>query len=104
MFTATNGIILPTTVTGSWPRPGWFDTGLWGKGLSTRLADVKYREQFTDALSAVIKDQERAGLDILTNGDYHLDPDLGGLSWLLYPFERLGGVSRELYPAHEGSA
>jgi 5-methyltetrahydropteroyltriglutamate--homocysteine methyltransferase len=98
MFTATDGIILPTTVTGSWPRPIWFDTGLWGKPLSTGLADVKYREQFTDAVSAVITDQERAGLDILTNGDFHLDPDLGGRAWLLYPVERLHGVTElDLY-------
>jgi 5-methyltetrahydropteroyltriglutamate--homocysteine methyltransferase len=94
MLTATDGIILPTTVTGSWPRPVWFDTGLWGKPLSTGLADVRYREEFTDAVSAVITDQERAGLDILTNGDFHLDPDLGGRSWLLYPVERLGGVTQ----------
>jgi 5-methyltetrahydropteroyltriglutamate--homocysteine methyltransferase len=98
MYTATEGIILPTTVTGSWPRPGWFDSGLWGKPLSTGLAEIKYREQFTDAVSAVITDQERAGLDILTNGDFHLDPDLGGRSWLLYPVERLSGMTKlDLY-------
>jgi 5-methyltetrahydropteroyltriglutamate--homocysteine methyltransferase len=98
MFTATDGVMLPTTVTGSWPRPVWFDTGLWGKPLSTGLANVKYREQFTDAVSSVVNDQERAGLDIVTNGDFHLDADLGGRSWLLYPVERLAGVTElDLY-------
>ena len=41
----------------------------------------------------MIGDQELAGLDILTNGDYHLDADFAGRSWFSYPLERLGGVS-----------
>jgi 5-methyltetrahydropteroyltriglutamate--homocysteine methyltransferase len=57
------------------------------------MTDLAYREQFTDAVSAVIADQERAGLDILTNGDFHLDANLAGASWLLYPVERLAGVA-----------
>jgi 5-methyltetrahydropteroyltriglutamate--homocysteine methyltransferase len=93
MFTTTDGTILPTTVTGSWPRPSWFGEGLWHQPFSTRMNDLKYREPFTDSVTTVIGDQERAGLDILTNGDYHHDPDLGGRSWLLYPVERLGGVT-----------
>jgi 5-methyltetrahydropteroyltriglutamate--homocysteine methyltransferase len=93
VFTTTDGIMLPTTVTGSWPRPTWFSEGLRQKPFSTRMNDVGYREQFSDAVSVVISDQERAGLDVLTNGDYHHDQDLGGRSWLLYPVERLGGVT-----------
>lgn len=93
MFTATADLILPTTVTGSWPRPGWYSGGLWQRSLSDALTDVTYREQFTDALSVVVGDQERAGLDIVTNGDYHLDPDIGGQSWMLYPIERMRGVA-----------
>jgi 5-methyltetrahydropteroyltriglutamate--homocysteine methyltransferase len=57
------------------------------------MADVAYREQFVDAISAVLSDQELAGLDILTNGDYHLDADLAGRSWFSYPSERLSGIS-----------
>jgi 5-methyltetrahydropteroyltriglutamate--homocysteine methyltransferase len=41
----------------------------------------------------VISDQELAGLDILTNGDSHLDADLAGRSWFSYPSERLSGIS-----------
>ena len=41
----------------------------------------------------MIWDQELAGLDILTNGDYHLDFDLAGRSWFSYPSERLSGIS-----------
>ena len=60
---------------------------------STGLGDVEFREQHFDAVATVIGDQELAGLDILTNGDYHLDFDLAGRSWFSYPSERLSGVS-----------
>ena len=78
MLTATKDLMLPATVTGSWPRPRWYDGGLWGRPLDTALLDVRFREQFLDAHATVIADQERAGLDILTNGDYHLDEDFAG--------------------------
>ena len=92
MFTTTADRILPTTVTGSWPRPTWFTSGLWGRTLSDALLDISYREQLLDAVSVVVGEQERAGLDIVANGDYHLDPDLAGLSWMRYPLERIDGL------------
>ena len=102
MFTATADRVLPTTVTGSWPRPTWFDAGLWGRSLSDALVDISYREQLLDAVSVVVGEQERAGLDIVTNGDYHLDPDLAGLSWMRYPLERVDGLDvRQAVPAIE---
>ena len=78
MLTTTKDIMFPTTVTGSWPRPRWFDKSLWARTLSDAMTDVDYREKFLDAVAAVVSDQEQAGLDILTNGDYHLDENLGG--------------------------
>ena len=51
MFTATKDLILPTTVTGSWPRPRWYTAGSSGRPLDTALMDVGFREQFTDALA-----------------------------------------------------
>jgi 5-methyltetrahydropteroyltriglutamate--homocysteine methyltransferase len=95
MFTVTDGIVMPTTVTGSWPRPFWYTSNLAGRSASDALADARYREELTDAVAVVLSDQERAGLDILTNGDYHLDADLGGRSWMLYPVERLPGIATE---------
>jgi 5-methyltetrahydropteroyltriglutamate--homocysteine methyltransferase len=56
------------------------------------MMDVSYREQFTDAVATILCDQERSGLDILTNGDLHLDASLGGHSWELFPTERVGGI------------
>lgn len=93
MLTATRDLLLPTTVTGSWPRPSWYDANLFGRPFSTGMADVRYRERYVDAISCVIGDQELAGLDIVTNGDYHLDADLAGRSWFSYPSERVWGVS-----------
>jgi 5-methyltetrahydropteroyltriglutamate--homocysteine methyltransferase len=102
MFTVSDGIALPTTVTGSWPRPYWYTSNLAGRSASDALADARYREELTDAVAVVVSDQERAGLDILTNGDYHLDADLGGRSWMLYPVERLPGIaSGETVPASD---
>lgn len=59
------------------------------------MSDVTFREQFIDAVSAIISDQDAAGLDILTNGDYHLDADLAGRSWFSYPTQRFSGISDE---------
>ena len=93
MLTATKDLVLPTTVTGSWPRPTWFTGNLLERPFSTAMGDVAYREQFVDAVGCVLGDQQFAGLDILTNGDYHLDADLAGRSWFSYPTERLEGIS-----------
>ena len=78
MLTATAHLILPSTTTGSFPRPRWFDTSMWGRPLDTCMLDVRFREKFQDALAVVISDQERTGLDILTHGDFHLDEALAG--------------------------
>lgn len=95
MLTATKDLILPTTVTGSWPRPTWYDSDTGGERFATCMTDVRFRERFEDAIAVVISDQERAGLDILCNGDYHLDPEFAGRSWLHYPLDRLGGLSAD---------
>src|SRR5947207_1893795 len=105
MLTATKDLLLPTTVTGSWPRPTWYTRSLHGGAFSEGMADTHFREQFADAVSTVLTDQELAGLDILTNGDYHLDNDLAGRSWFSYPTERLAGTaSYDLEPAAGRSA
>src|SRR5579871_197022 len=93
MLTATRDILLPTTVTGSWPRPSWFRGNLDRRPFSSAMSDVGYREQYVDAISTVLADQAFAGLDGLTNGDYHLDNDVGGGSWFSYPTERFAGMA-----------
>ena len=51
-----------------------------------------FREQYMDAVAAVINAQEAAGLDIVTDGDSRFDLAVGGKSWFFYPIERLGGI------------
>ena len=90
-FTATKDLMLPATVTGSWPRPRWYNMSTWGRPLDTAMMDPWFREQFTDAHAVVVSDQARAGLDILTTGDYHLDEDVAGRSWHHYMLQRWKG-------------
>ena len=91
MFTITANQVLPTTITGSWPRPRWFDLSMWGRPLDSCMMDVRFREKFQDALAVVLSDQERAGIDILTHGDLHCDDDMAGRSWHHYPIQRWAG-------------
>jgi 5-methyltetrahydropteroyltriglutamate--homocysteine methyltransferase len=99
MFTATANLTLPSTVTGSWPRPRWFDVSMWGRPLDTCMMDVRFREKFQDALAVVVSDQERAGLDLLTHGDFHCDEDMAGRAWHHYPAAALGGLRGRSPPA-----
>ena len=101
MLTVTKDLILPATVTGSWPRPRWFDMSMWGKPLDTCMLDIRFREKFQDALAIVISDEERAGLDILTHGDYHCDEDFAGRSWHHYPIQRWTGFEGDHLQSEE---
>ncbi|HMO14628.1 MAG TPA: cobalamin-independent methionine synthase II family protein [Pirellulaceae bacterium] len=93
MLTVTANQVLPTTITGSWPRPRWMDMSMWGQPLDTCMMDVRFREKFQDALSVFSSDQERAGIDIVTHGDLHCDEDFAGRSWHHYPLQRWGGFA-----------
>jgi 5-methyltetrahydropteroyltriglutamate--homocysteine methyltransferase len=93
MFNATKELTLPTTITGSLPRPAWYTENLGSRPFRDAIADARFREQYTDAVSTYIRDQERAGLDIVTDGDARLDSDVGGMSWFQYPARRFKGLS-----------
>src|ERR1700674_5126136 len=66
-------MILPTTITGSYPRPLWSDRSLAGRSFKSALGDSLFREQYLDAVASVIAEQEAAGLDIVTDGDSRFD-------------------------------
>lgn len=93
MFTVTKDHVLPTTITGSWPRPRWMDVSMWGQPLDTCMMDVRFREKFQDSMAVVISDQERAGIDIVCHGDLHCDEDYAGRSWHHYPLQRWQGFT-----------
>ena len=92
MLTVTRDMVLPTAITGSYPRPLWFDLSLNGRSFKSALGESLFREQYLDAVAAVINAQEAAGLDIVTDGDSRFDLAVGGKSWFFYPIERLGGI------------
>ena len=72
MFTATKDLILPSTTTGSFPRPRWFDVSMWGKPLDTCMLDIRFREKFQDALETFCIVQERDGLYLVRLVDFNL--------------------------------
>ena len=101
MFTVTKDLMLPATITGSWPRPHWFDVSMWGKSLDACMLQVAWREKFQDALAVVISEQERAGLDILSHGDFHCDEDMAGIA--IYLASRAGAyVTGTVIPVDGG--
>ena len=51
----------------------------------------RFREQYVDALSVYLREQEVAGLDIVTDGDCRFDQDIGGQSWTSYPPHHMAG-------------
>ena len=78
MLNATRDLVLPTTITGSYPRPHWFTEELRGRGFKDALGDSRFREQYLDAVSTLVREQEMAGLDIVTDGDSRFDLTVGG--------------------------
>jgi 5-methyltetrahydropteroyltriglutamate--homocysteine methyltransferase len=93
MLKTTRDMIMPTAITGSYPRPAWFDMSLGGRSFKAALGDSLFREQYLDAVACIVNAQEAAGLDIVTDGDSRFDLAVGGKSWFFYPIERLGGVT-----------
>jgi hypothetical protein len=45
---------LTTAITGSYPRPLWYDVNLRGQSFKAALGDSLFREQYLDAVAAVI--------------------------------------------------
>src|SRR5437762_7331557 len=92
MLRVTRDLMLPTAITGSYPRPLWFTESLHGRSFKSAMGESIFREQYLDAVACVINAQEAAGLDIVTDGDSRFDLAGGGKSWFFYPIERLGGI------------
>jgi 5-methyltetrahydropteroyltriglutamate--homocysteine methyltransferase len=77
--------ILPTSMLGSYSMPGWLDrlkTEYFARRMSRRDLDAIY----DTAVKATIKDEEVAGLDIITDGEARRD------NMVDYFIERMNGV------------
>ena len=105
MLKATKGKILPTSIIGSLPRPSWYNENLGTRSFVDAMANNKFREQYVDALSCYLKDQEVAGLDIVTDGDCRFDADVAGHNWFSYaPLHMDGFAGARPYAAQGGLA
>jgi len=91
MLKATAGKVMPTTVIGSLPRPSWYTENMGTRSFLEAMVTTKFREQYVDALSVYLTEQEVAGLDIVTDGDCRFDQDIGGQSWTSYPPHHMTG-------------
>ena len=94
--------ILPTTMVGSYPRPHWFTHQLLGRDVRVAFKEVQHEEAYDDAVATVIRDQEDAGLDIVTDGNMWYDDYVGVIgSFCWYMYERIGGFehAREQHPS-----
>jgi 5-methyltetrahydropteroyltriglutamate--homocysteine methyltransferase len=94
MFRGTKDVILPTTITGSLPRPSWYTENLGTRTFLDAMVNRRFREQYEDALTCYLRDQELAGLDICTDGDCRFDDDVCGQSWSNYPTRHMSGFER----------
>jgi 5-methyltetrahydropteroyltriglutamate--homocysteine methyltransferase len=50
MFRATDGVILPTSIIGSLPRPSWYTASLGMRSFREAMVHAPYREQYIDAV------------------------------------------------------
>src|SRR5918911_3819970 len=91
MLKATAVKVMPTTITGSLPRPSWYTENLSTKSFLDAMVISRFREQYVDALSCYLREQETAGLDIVTDGDCRFDQDVGGQSWTSSPPHHMEG-------------
>ena len=82
---------------GSYPRPRWFRHQLYGRDVLDAFKNFEHHEAFVDATRSVLRDQELAGLDIVTDGQMWFDDlHMGIGSFLWYWFERIGGIGNAM--------
>jgi 5-methyltetrahydropteroyltriglutamate--homocysteine methyltransferase len=99
MYKASAGVVLPTSIIGSLPRPSWYTATLGTQSFLEAMVNSRFREQYEDAVSAFLRAQEMAGLDICTDGDAHYDEQVAGMSWQSYPLTHMSGFAAAPEPA-----
>ena len=107
MLTKIVDTILPTTMVGSYPRPGWYRQQFLGRDIRVAFKEVSHEEAYQDATQAVIREQEDAGLDIVTDGQMWYDDYVGVIgSFCWYMYERIHGFeqAKEPHPSAIGAA
>src|SRR4051812_50164114 len=93
MYTATANLVLPTSIIGSLPRPAWYTQNLGARDFRDAMVDRSYREQYLDAVAVYLRDQETAGVDIVTDRDFRFDAGVAGPNWVSYAPPHLEGLA-----------
>lgn len=82
-------ITIPTSMVGNYPNPRWWDAEFARAFTGDQEPpDALVREALEDAVGAIARDQENAGLDIISDGRVHGDNYADQA--LYYYFRRLG--------------
>lgn len=105
MLIAGRDRLLPTTMVGNYPNPAWYVDQPWAvfpdaAGAAAVRArpghpaatdpDALPREAFFDAVAAIVRDQEDAGLDVIADGRVYGGSSAYGQIFFHY-YERLAG-------------
>ena len=77
MLRATKDLMLPTTITGSLPRPSWYTQNLGSRSFLDAMVNNQFREQYVDTVGIYLHEQEMAGLDIPEMGVYGYSTESG---------------------------
>jgi 5-methyltetrahydropteroyltriglutamate--homocysteine methyltransferase len=80
-----NETLLPTTVVGSYSVPEWLERAK-SDFHEGRISRSSLNEIYETAIKAALKDQERAGIDIVSDGELRRDNDID------YFLERMPGI------------
>jgi 5-methyltetrahydropteroyltriglutamate--homocysteine methyltransferase len=67
--------LLPTTVVGSWPVPEWLER-LETDHARHRMSGTQLAQVHDTAVTAAIKDQELAGIDVVSDGELRRENDV----------------------------
>ena len=69
-------VLLPATIVNSLPRPIFMQGRVFGEGVHAReFPSFRHRELFQAAVSLAVKDQQDAGLDVITDGGQYYETD-----------------------------
>jgi 2-hydroxypropyl-CoM lyase len=93
MRIAGQDVLLPTMMVGNYPKPRWFTGQAWSEIPAGRYAaDSISFEAFSDAILAIVHDQDSAGLDVITDG-LMVSGDSPFAAKLYYLTERIAGFT-----------
>lgn len=74
-------VTIPVTMVGAYPRPHWLQGRVFGSRHTPLYTSMAMRTAYEDAVRLCCRDQEEAGLDILTDGLQYQDWESNGYQY-----------------------